>query len=96
MVLKFGHLEYCIKNTWKVLKCGSLDGWRRRVWTDRVRNGKVLCIVKKDRNIRRTIKKRKAKWFGHILGKNCLLNHVIEENVRGGGDRNDRKTRKKM
>jgi hypothetical protein len=34
--------------------------------------------VKEERNILRTIKSRKANWIGHILGRNCLLKHVIE------------------
>jgi len=94
MVLKFGHLEYCIRNTWKILKCGAQDRWRRTVWADRVRNGEVLYSVKKGRSILQEIKRRKASWFGHILGKTCLLKHVIDRNA-GGGDINDRKTRKK-
>jgi hypothetical protein len=31
MVLKLGHLEKHIINTWKVLKCGGGEGWRRSV-----------------------------------------------------------------
>ena len=27
---------------------------------------------------RRTTKRRKVNWFGHILRRNCLLMHVIE------------------
>jgi len=29
MMLKFEHLECYIKNTWKILKCGARDRWRR-------------------------------------------------------------------
>jgi hypothetical protein len=47
MVLKLEHFENCIRNTWKVLKCGTGDGWRKTVWTDRVRNEEVLNSVKK-------------------------------------------------
>jgi hypothetical protein len=83
MVLKFGHLGYFIRNTWKVLKCGARDGWRRTVWADRVGNGEVLRSVKRGRNILQTIKRRKTNWFGHILGRNSLLKHVIEGNVEG-------------
>jgi hypothetical protein len=32
--------------------------------------------------------------IGHILRRNCLLQQVTEEKIKGG-DRNDRKTRKK-
>ena len=38
--------------------------------------------VKKDRNILHTAK-RKANWIGHILRRNCLLNHVTEGKIGG-------------
>jgi len=47
-------------------------------WTDRVRNEEMLQRVKEDRNIPHTTKRRKANWIGHILGRNCLLKHVVE------------------
>jgi hypothetical protein len=28
--------------------------------------------------------KRKANWIGHILRRNCLLQQVIEGNIKGG------------
>jgi hypothetical protein len=31
MVLKLGHYMEYIINTWKVLKCGAGEGWRRSV-----------------------------------------------------------------
>ena len=39
--------------------------------------------VKEERNILHTIKKRKVNWIGHILGRNCLLKHVIEGKIKG-------------
>jgi len=39
-------------------------------WTDHVKNKEVLHRVKEERNIIGRIKKRKAKWIGHILRKN--------------------------
>jgi hypothetical protein len=48
-----------------------------------VRNEEVLHKVKEERNILHTIKKRKAKWIGHILHRNCLLKHVIEGKIEG-------------
>ena len=30
---------------------------------------------------------KKANWIGHILRKNCLLKHVIDEKVEGRIDR---------
>jgi hypothetical protein len=47
-----------------------------------VRN-KVLHRVKEERNILDAIKRRKANWIGHILCRNCLLEHVIEEKLEG-------------
>jgi len=38
----------------------------------------VLQRVKEERNILQTIKGRKVYWIGHILRRNCLLEHVIE------------------
>ena len=38
--------------------------------------------------------KWKGNWIGHILRRNCLLQRVIERKIKGG-DRSDKKTRKK-
>jgi len=53
-------------------------------WTDHVRNEDVLLRVKEQRNILHEISKRKAKWIGHILRRNCLLQRVIEGKIQGG------------
>jgi hypothetical protein len=56
--------------------------WRRMnkvSWIDRVRNEEVLRRVEEERNILQTIKRRKANWIGHILRRNCLLQHVVEK-----------------
>jgi hypothetical protein len=61
--------------------------WRRMKkisWTDHVRNKEVLLRVKKQRNILHEICKRKVKWIGHILCRNCLLQRVIEGKIKGG------------
>ena len=63
-------------------------------WTDHVRNEDVLLRVKEQRNILHEIRKRKENWIGHILRRNCLLQRVTEGKIQGG-DRSDRKTRKK-
>ena len=52
-------------------------------WIDRVRKEAVLLRVKGEKNILQTIKSRKAKWIGHILRRNCLLQHTIERNIEG-------------
>jgi hypothetical protein len=43
-----------------------------------MKNYEVLQRAKEERNILRTIKRRKANWIDHILRRNCLLKHVIE------------------
>ena len=40
MVLKLGRFGQQITNTWKVLKCGAEEGWRRSV-------GPTMCEMKK-------------------------------------------------
>jgi hypothetical protein len=55
--------------------------WRRMEkisWTDHARNEDVLLRVKEQRNILHEIRKRKAKWIGHILRRNCLLQRVTK------------------
>jgi len=49
-----------------------------------VRNEEVLLRVKEQRNILHEIRKRTANWIGHILRRNCLLQRVIEGNIKGG------------
>jgi hypothetical protein len=44
---------------------------------------KVLHRVKGEGNILRRMKWTKADWIGHILRRNCLLKHVIEETIEG-------------
>jgi len=63
-------------------------------WTDHVRNEEVLLRVKEQWNILHEIRRRKAKWIGHILRRNCLLQRVIEGKIKGG-EGSERKTRKK-
>jgi hypothetical protein len=51
-------------------------------WTNYVRN-EVLQRVKKERNVLQKIKRRRANWIGHILGRNCSIKHIIEGKVEG-------------
>jgi hypothetical protein len=53
-------------------------------WNDHVKNEDVLLRVKDQRNILHEIRKRKAKWIGHILRRNCLLQRVTEGKIQGG------------
>jgi len=48
-----------------------------------VRNEEVLLRVNEQRNILHKIRKRKASWIGHILRRNCLLQQVIEGEIKG-------------
>jgi hypothetical protein len=63
-------------------------------WTDHVRNEEVLLRVKEQRNILHEICKRKTNWIGHILRKNCLLQHVIEGKIKGEIDMTRRRGRR--
>ena len=60
--------------------------------TDRVRNEEVLNRIKEERNNLHIMKRGKTNWMGHIFGRNCLLNHVIE----GKLEISDGKSRMKM
>jgi len=78
----------------------SFEMWYRRrmekiSWTDHVRNEDVLLRFKKQRNILREIRKRKAKWIGHILRRNCLPQGVIEGKIQGWIEVTGRRGRKR-
>jgi hypothetical protein len=51
------------------------------IWSQCVQN-EVLRRVNGKRNILHTLKRKKTNWTGHILGRNCLLKHVIEGEKR--------------
>jgi hypothetical protein len=38
---------------------------------------------KEERNIKKTMKRRKANWIGHILCNNCLLKYITEGKLEG-------------
>jgi len=42
-----------------------------------------FVLWREQRNILHEISKRKANWIGHILRINCLLQQVIEGNIKG-------------
>jgi len=56
-------------------------GWVKISWTDRVADEEMLQRVKEERNIIHTIKR--VDLIGHILRRNCLLEHVIEGKIEG-------------
>ena len=51
-------------------------------WIDHARD-EVLHGVKEERYILNTIKGREDNWVGHILCRNCLLEHVVEGKIEG-------------
>jgi len=51
-------------------------------WTDRVKYKDVYHRETEERNILHTIKQRTTNRIGHILRRNCLLKHVIEDRTR--------------
>jgi hypothetical protein len=51
-------------------------------WNVRVKN-EVLHGVKRDTNIRRKVKRKKADWIRHILHRDRVLKHVIEWQKEG-------------
>ena len=59
-----------------------------------MRNEEVLLRVKEQSNILLEISKWMADWIGHNLGTNCLLQQVVEGEIKRG-DKSDRKTKKK-
>ena len=63
-------------------------------WIDHVRNEEVLIRVNEQRNTLHEISNRKANWIGHILCRNCHQQQATEGKIKGG-DKSDRKTRKK-
>jgi hypothetical protein len=81
--LKLGYFK---KVDQKYLGSFEMWCWRRMEkisWTDRVRNEEVLLRVKEERNVLRTVKRRKDNWIGHILCTNSLLKHVTEVKREG-------------
>jgi hypothetical protein len=82
----------CGAETWTLRKVDQKYLERFEMWcwrrvgkislADRVKNEAVLHRVE-EKNILRTIKRRKADWIGHILRRNCLLKDVIEGNIEG-------------
>jgi len=47
-------------------------------------NDKHLPKFKRCHTLQHEIRKRKANWIDHILRRNCLLQRVTEEKIKGG------------
>ena len=54
-----------------------------------------MFTVKEQRNILHEIRKQKANWTGHILRRNCLLQRVIERNIKGKIEVRERRGRRR-
>jgi hypothetical protein len=69
----------------KYLVISEMWCWRRMEisWTDRVGNEEVLHTVKEERNIIRTVNRRKGNWIGQVLCRNCLLKNISEGKGEG-------------
>ena len=66
------------------MKCSAGEGCRRSVEPILLEMKKLYVDgVNKERNIIHTMKRMKANWIGHISRWNCLLKHVIEEEIEG-------------
>jgi hypothetical protein len=75
---------------WSIASCGAetwilqqldqkcLESFEMWYWRRMEKTG-----FKEERNALHNIKRRKANWTGHILRKNCLLEHVIEGEIEG-------------
>jgi hypothetical protein len=52
--------------------------------------------LKQEMNMLRTIKRRKTNWIGHIMRRNCLLNHGIEGKLEGRTEKTGRGGRRRQ
>jgi hypothetical protein len=50
-----------------------------------VKNEEAFYRIQEEKNIVHAIKRRKAKWIGHRLRRNCLVRYVNEEKTEGKG-----------
>ena len=56
---------------------------------------KYYLRLNEQRNILGEISQREANWIGHILRRNCILQHVIEGNIKGGIEVTGRRGRRR-
>jgi len=55
--------------------------WRKMsevIWSDRKTNEEILGLMGEERNMIRTIWKRKRNWIGHIVRGDGLMELVLE------------------
>ena len=83
VVLKMGHFGKRIRNSWKVLKCGAGEGWRRSV-------GPIVCKMKYYIESR----SRGISYMKYVNGRrtglvtfcveNAFYNGLLKERYKGG------------
>jgi len=79
IVLKTGRFGKQTGNTWKVVKIWCWNRMVKMSWNDRVKNEEYYTWGQEYP----TYSKKKANWIGHILRKNCILQHVIKGKIQG-------------
>ena len=65
----------------KRLEAFEMWVWRRILkisWTEHKTNEEVLNMVKEERKLMETIRKRQLNWIGHILRRGSLIKTVVE------------------
>jgi len=75
-------LESTFRNIFEVLKCDTIEEWRRSVGLP-CEKWRSVTQSQTWEEYPNTRKRRKANWIGHILCWNCLLEPVIEGKVGG-------------
>jgi hypothetical protein len=59
-----------------------MQGRKEKVnWTDCVMKEVLVPRAKKDMSTQHAVRKRKAKYICHILGRNCFLKRVTEGKI---------------
>jgi hypothetical protein len=58
-----------------------------------MKNEEILHLMKKERKMLHAARRRKTKWTGNILGRNCLLKHVLEGKIEVAGRRGRRRSK---
>ncbi|CAF4751217.1 unnamed protein product [Pieris macdunnoughi] len=89
-VLLYGVESWTLTETMsKKLEAFEMWVYRRMLkisWTDRIRNTTVLDRMQENKEVLKTVKKRKLEYFGHVL-RNCkkyeLLQLIIQGKVAG-------------
>jgi hypothetical protein len=88
--LKHGFVWCCTctlrKVDQKYLESFEMWCWRMKEISSTVcvEKEEALKRIKKERNILHTMKRRKAKWMGHILRRTCRLKHATEGKEKWG------------